>query len=117
MNTTTDTSADAGTNAPASTYPNATATLAAAPAVRTLGIVSLVLGIASIISGFQFIMGIAAIVLGVLALRQEPLSKNFAIAGIVTGAVSGIGIFWGLAGLAGFAFLLPFAPLFAGDMF
>ena len=36
---------------------------------------------------------------------------------IVTGAVSGIGIFWGLAGLAGFAFLLPFAPLFAGDMF
>ena len=101
--------------APASTYPSG-APAAAAPA-RTLGIVSLVLGIAAIVSGFQFVMGIAAVVLGVLALRQEPASKNLAIAGIVTGAVSGIGIFWGLAGLAGFAFLLPFAPLFAGDIF
>lgn len=101
------------TETPATTRPTAPV----ATPVRTLGIVSLVLGIAAIVSGFQVVMGAAAIVLGILALKQEPASKNLALAGIITGAVSAIGLAWGLLGLAGFAFLLPFAPLFAGDFF
>lgn len=101
------------TETPATTRPVA----AAAAPVRTLGIVSLVLGIAAIVTGFQIVMGAAAIVVGILALKQEPASKNIALAGIITGAVSAIGIAWGFLGLAGFAFLLPFAPLFAGDFF
>lgn len=71
----------------------------AAP-VRTLGIVSLVLGIAGIAMGFNAVLGAAAIVLAILAFRQESASRNFAIAGLVTGAVSvatltfGIGAFF-----------------------
>lgn len=93
-------------------YPETTTTPvapAAAPA-RTLGIVSLVLGIVSVVSGFQFIIGAAAIVLGILALRQEPASGKFAIWGIVTGAVSTVGLFWGILGAGLF---LPFAGLAA----
>jgi len=78
----------------------APATPAPAAPVRTLGIVSFVLGLASIVTGFQFILGIAAIVLGVMALRQEPASGKFAVWGLVTGAVSTMGIFWGIVGAA-----------------
>lgn len=96
------------TTIPDTTHPTPVAP-AAAP-TRTLGIVSLVLGIVSVVSGFQFVLGAAAIVLGILALRQEPASGKFAIWGIVTGAVSALGIFWGLLGLGLF---LPFAGIAA----
>jgi len=84
------------TTAPA---PEQTTPVVAAP-VRTLGIVSLVLGIAGIASGFNVVLGAAAIVIAILAYRQEPASRSFATAGIVTGAVSvatitlGIGAFF-----------------------
>ena len=83
---------------------------AAAAPTRTLGILSLVLGIVSVVSGFQFVIGAAAIVLGILALRQEPASGKFAVWGIVTGAVSAMGLVWGFLG---FSLLLPFAGLAA----
>ena len=103
MTFTTDQNPETVTN-PVATPP---AAQAAAPA-RTLGIVSLVLGIASVVTGFQFIVGAAAIVVGVLALRQEPASGKFAVWGIVTGAVSAIGVFWGLLGAA---IAIPFLGL------
>jgi len=77
---------------------------------RTLGTVSLVLGIASIVTGFQFVLGAAAIVLGILALRRETASGNFALAGIITGSVSALGLIWGFFGLLA---LLPFAGIAA----
>ena len=85
------------------------APVAAAAPVRTLGIVSLVLGIASIVTGTGPIMGAAAIVVAVLAFRREPASRNLAIGGLVTGAISvatitiGIGAF--LAAIPFFGFL------------
>lgn len=63
------------------------APVAVAP-IRTLGIISLVLGVASLAFGLVFIVPIAAIVLGALALKSEPASRAIAIGGIVTGAVS-----------------------------
>lgn len=76
----------------------------AAP-VRTLGIVSLVLGIAGVAMGFNAVLGAAAIVLAVLAFRQEPASRNFAITGLVTGAVSVASI---TLGVGAFLWALPF---------
>lgn len=94
------------------TYPETTTTPVApvAAPTRTLGIVSLVLGIVSVVSGFQFFIGVAAVVLGILALRQEPASGKFAIWGIITGAVSTVGVFWAILGAGLF---LPFAGIAA----
>ncbi|MBX3100063.1 MAG: hypothetical protein KF761_10840 [Salinibacterium sp.] len=85
--------------------PTTQTTAATAAPVRTLGIVSLVLGIASIVTGTGPIMGVAAIVVAILALRQEPASKNFAIAGLVTGAVSVATV---TIGIGAFLAALPF---------
>jgi hypothetical protein len=92
------------------TDPTPTIAPAATPApIRTLGILSLVLGVASIVTGTGPIMGAAAIVLAVLALRQESASRGLAIAGLATGAVSvatvtlGFGAF--LAAVPFFGFL------------
>lgn len=83
-----------------------------APA-RTLGIAAMVLGIASIVSGFNPVLGATGLVLGIVGLRTETASRNFSITGIVTGAVSLVGIGFGILG---FALFLPFLPLigFAG---
>ena len=74
--------------------------------VRTLGVISLVLGVASLAFGLFFIVPIAAIVLGALALKSEPASRAIAIGGIVTGAVS-LGGF-----LIAAASILAFLPFF-----
>jgi hypothetical protein len=87
--------------------------IVAAP-VRTLGIVSLSLGVASLIFGANPVLGIAALVVGILGLRNEPAGKNFSIAGIVTGAVSLVGLAFGT--LAFFAFL-PFTAFFIPALF
>jgi hypothetical protein len=78
--------------------------------VRTLGIISLVLGAASLLFGYTLIVPAAAVILGIIALRTEAASRGFAIAGIVTGAVSLAGLWFGFLG---FLAILPFAPLFA----
>lgn len=73
---------------------------------RTLGILSLVGGIASIIFGQTVLIPVAAIVLGFLALNREPLSRSFAIWGIVLGIVALFG--WIILAIIGFAFAAPF---------
>jgi hypothetical protein len=88
-------------------------TTAAAP-TRTLGIVSLSLGIASLIFGANPVLGVAAVVVGIMGLRNEPASKSFSIAGIVTGAISLAGLAFGT--LAFFAFL-PFTAFFIPGLF
>ena len=100
------------TTAPASTRPLSDTTTPVAAPTRTLGILSLVFGIISIVSGFQFIVGAAAIVMGVLALRQEPASGKLALAGIITGAVSAVGIVWSAFGFLAFLPFMGMAPLF-----
>ena len=97
------------TTAPETTTPAPTPTPAAVP-VKTLGIVSLVLGVTAIATGFQFWLGVPAIIVGIIALRQEPEAKNFAIWGIITGAVSAIGVVFTIIGVS---LLLPFAGLAA----
>lgn len=92
------------TTAPA---PAAATTTTVAP-VRTLGIVSLVLGAVSLVFGYTLVVPAAAVVLGIMALRSEPASRGFAIAGIVTGGISLAGLWIGIMGF--FAFL-PFLPL------
>lgn len=83
-------------------------------AVRTLAIVGLCLGIASIVFGFNPAFGVAGLVLGILALRREPAGRSFAIAAIVTGSVSLVGI---VAALFGALLLVPFIPLLATGLF
>ncbi len=92
------------------TITTAPPTTATPTATKTLGIVSLVLGITAIATGFQFWLGVPAIIVGIIALRQEPASKNFAIWGIITGAVSAIGVVFTIIGIS---LLLPFAGLAA----
>lgn len=87
----------------------ATSAPAAVAPTRTLGILSLVFGVAAIVTGFQVMFGVAAVVLGILALQREPASRSFAIAGIVTGAISGIGI---VLGIGAALFVAPFALFF-----
>lgn len=79
---------------------------AATPAPdRALGILALILGIGGIVFQ-QWLVSVAALVLGVLALRREPASRGFGIAGLVLGVV---GAFWWLALLQlGLAAVLPF---------
>ena len=74
------------------TTPTPIAPATAVAPVRTLGILSLVLGLVSLAFGLFFLVPIAAIVLGVLALRREPASKGMAIAGIVIGGVQLAGL-------------------------
>jgi hypothetical protein len=94
-------SASAPTGAQATSTPQA----AAAGPVRTLSIVSLVLGGASVLFGYTFIVPIAAIVLGFLGLNREPAGRSFAVWGIVLGFLMSVG--WVIAAFAGLAFLAP----------
>lgn len=84
------------------------APLATAAPVRTLGVISLVLGVASLAFGLFFVVPVAAIVLGAMALKSEPDSRAIAIGGIVTGAVSLSGF---LLVSLGFLAFLPFFGL------
>ena len=52
-----------------------------------MSITSFVLGIVSFFFGFVFVLPIVGIIVGALALRREPASRGFAIAGIWTNAI------------------------------
>jgi hypothetical protein len=96
--------------APAPTVGPTTALPTPTTPANTLGIVSLVLGITGIVTGLNPLLGIPAVVLGIMALRREPGSRGFAIAGIVTGAVTFV---WVAIGVVATLFLLPLAGVFA----
>lgn len=105
--TLTDSNAQFDSTAPTSApYPNQAPTPQATP-VRTLSIVSIVLGAASVLLGYTFLVPIAAIVVGVLGYQREPASRALSVWGIVLGAVMTVG--WAFAGLG--------ALLFAGPLF
>jgi len=83
--------------------------------VRTLSTTSLALGVASIVFGWTLVAPIAGLVVGILALKQEPLGKTYAVWGIVLNAVMLVGIaFVALLTLVGIGIgfaALPFAFL------
>ena len=74
--------------------------------VRTLSIVSLVLGATSVLLGYTFLVPIAAIVVGVLGYQREPAARAFSVWGIVLGAVMAFG--WLVVGVIGVVFAAPF---------
>ena len=80
-------------------------TVPTAVPVRTLSIVSLVLGATSVLLGYTFLVPIAAIVVGVLGYQREPAGRAFSVWGIVLGAVMTVG--WIVVGLGALAFAGP----------
>jgi len=80
-------------------------TVPTAVPVRTLSIVSLVLGATSVLLGYTFLVPIAAIVVGVLGYQREPAARAFSVWGIVLGAVMTVG--WIIVGLGALAFAGP----------